>query len=218
MIAILHRKRLESTLPHVARGAIMAMISPGVGHEQPLHSPAHVTVGVRPNHQVEMVGHKTVSQDVDGKSRLGVGHGVDERIVVGRLMENHLPAIAPIEDMTPDVGDRGPCAPWHGSRLSRAAAACNISYVPFSTLRQERSNITTVVYDSAGRVATISQPDSTTEKFSNDQESGWTNSGTSLSPAAATLAGPGRQHLHQPQRQPDHDPALLGMAWEWPAT
>ena len=36
-------------------------------------------------------------------------------------------------------------------------------------------------------MATISRPDSTTEKFTNDQESGWTNSGTSASPAAATL-------------------------------
>ena len=50
-----------------------------------------------------------------------------------------------------------------------------------------RSNSVTVVYDSASRVATISRPDSTTEKFTNDQEAGWTNSGTSGSPAPATL-------------------------------
>ena len=36
-------------------------------------------------------------------------------------------------------------------------------------------------------MGTISRPDSTTEKFTNDQESGWTNSGTSGSPAPATL-------------------------------
>jgi RHS repeat-associated protein len=50
-----------------------------------------------------------------------------------------------------------------------------------------RSNTVTISYDSAGRVGTITRPDSTTEKFTNDQESGWTNSGTSGSPAAATL-------------------------------
>ena len=54
-------------------------------------------------------------------------------------------------------------------------------------ITDQRSNITTVAYDAAARVATISQPDSTTEKFTNDQESGWTNSGTSGSPASATL-------------------------------
>jgi hypothetical protein len=129
MIVVLHGERLESTLPDVARGAVMALIPPGVGHEEPLHPPAHVAVGVRPDHQVEVVGHQTVSQDLDGQSGLGVGHGRDEGIIVGRLMEDDLPPIAPIEDMTPHVGDRGSCAPGHASRLSQAAAGCNISYV-----------------------------------------------------------------------------------------
>jgi RHS repeat-associated protein len=50
-----------------------------------------------------------------------------------------------------------------------------------------RSHTSTIAYDSAGRVGTISRPDSTSETFTNHQESGWTNSGTSGSPAAATL-------------------------------
>ena len=50
-----------------------------------------------------------------------------------------------------------------------------------------RSKTVTISYDSADRVATISRPDSTTETFTNFQESGWTNSGTSLSPASPTL-------------------------------
>ena len=58
-------------------------------------------------------------------------------------------------------------------------------------------------------MATISRPDSTTEKFTNDQESGWTNSGTSASPAAATLLAQSRRHLHEPQRQHDDHPARL---------
>ena len=49
------------------------------------------------------------------------------------------------------------------------------------------SNVTTIVFDSAGRVGTITSADNDSEKFTNDQESGWTNSGTSGSPAAATL-------------------------------
>ena len=48
-------------------------------------------------------------------------------------------------------------------------------------------NVVTVSYDSAERVGTITRPDLTTEEFSADQEQGWTNSGTSGSPAAATL-------------------------------
>ena len=70
------------------------------------------------------------------------------------------------------------------------ASTWGYSYASGGQLTQitdPRSNPATIVYDSAGRVATITQRDGTTEEFSNDQESGWTNSGTSLSPAAATL-------------------------------
>ncbi|MFI5459013.1 MAG: hypothetical protein ACHRXM_26590 [Isosphaerales bacterium] len=50
-----------------------------------------------------------------------------------------------------------------------------------------RSNTVTVAYDGAERASTVTRPDLTTEEFTPDQESGWTNTGTSGSPAAATL-------------------------------
>ena len=49
------------------------------------------------------------------------------------------------------------------------------------------SRIATVAYDAAERASTITRPDGSAEKFVADQEAGWTNSGTALSPAAATL-------------------------------
>jgi YD repeat-containing protein len=51
----------------------------------------------------------------------------------------------------------------------------------------EPTKITTITYDSAERVGTITQPDSTTEKFSPAQVQGWTNSGTTGSPAPSVL-------------------------------
>ncbi len=54
-------------------------------------------------------------------------------------------------------------------------------------IKDPLGNLVTISYDSAERVGTISLPDSTGETFTNDQESGWTNSGTSGSPAAAIL-------------------------------
>ena len=50
-----------------------------------------------------------------------------------------------------------------------------------------RSNVVTIIYDSALRVGTITRPDLSTQEFSADEEQGWTNSGTSGSPATATL-------------------------------
>jgi RHS repeat-associated protein len=51
----------------------------------------------------------------------------------------------------------------------------------------EPTKITTIVYDSAERVRTITRADSTTEEFSPAQVQGWTNSGTSGSPVSSTL-------------------------------
>ena len=51
------------------------------------------------------------------------------------------------------------------------------------------------------RVSTVALPDSTTEEFTNDQEAGWTNSGTSLQPGPRPRCWRCRQHLHQPQQQ-----------------
>jgi RHS repeat-associated protein len=53
----------------------------------------------------------------------------------------------------------------------------------------EPTKTTTITYDSAERVGTITQPDSTTEEFSAAQTQGWTNSGTSGSPAPSVLLG-----------------------------
>jgi YD repeat-containing protein len=56
-----------------------------------------------------------------------------------------------------------------------------------TSIADERAKVTTITYDSAEGVGTITRPDATTQLVSADQEQGWTNSGTSASPAAATL-------------------------------
>jgi YD repeat-containing protein len=95
----------------------------------------------------------------------------------------------------------------------------NYAYASGGQLTQitdPRSKTVTVAYDSASRVATISRPDSTTEKFTNFQESGWTNSGT--------LGSRHRRHCWRRQRaripaptatRPRFSPT--GWAWGRPA-
>ena len=88
-----------------------------------------------------------------------------------------------------DPADRIVTFTHSGGNLTQATlpdgSNWDYSYASGSQLTQikdPRSNTTTIVYDSAGRVGTISRPDGTSEEFTNDQESGWTNSGTSASP------------------------------------
>jgi len=45
----------------------MAMISLGVGYQQPSHPAAEIAVGMGPVQQVEVVGHQAVSQQIDGQ-------------------------------------------------------------------------------------------------------------------------------------------------------
>jgi RHS repeat-associated protein len=60
------------------------------------------------------------------------------------------------------------------------------------------SHIVTVAYDSAERASTVTRPDNSVETFVSDQERGWTNSGTSGSPAAATLLAEARSTYTDP--------------------
>ena len=73
----------------------------------------------------------------------------------------------------------------------------------------EPTKTTTVTYDSAERVGTITQPDSTTEEFSAAQTQGWTDSGTTGQPGAFGVARRSRLDLHRPAQQCDHRRARL---------
>ena len=77
----------------------------------------------------------------------------------------------------------------------------------------EPTKITTITYDSAERVGTITQADSTTEEFSPAQEQGWTNSGTTGSPAPSVLLAEVGSTYTDPLEQHDHRRAPTGAAW-----
>src|SRR5262249_53058620 len=75
------------------------------------------------------------------------------------------------------------------------SAAWRYSYDGSGRLTQgtdPNSKTVTDAYDTSERPSTITRPDSTTETFAADQARGWTNSGTSGSPAAATLLAEAR--------------------------
>jgi hypothetical protein len=126
------KSALRSPLPYMTRGVVMTMVSLGVGHEQPAHPAAQITVGPRPHHPVEVIGHQPVSQDIDGQTDGRIDHGLDQGVRVGGLMEDRLTVIAAIEDMIPHAGDGGSCGPGHGPIGQPARVGCKMRSVPFS--------------------------------------------------------------------------------------
>ena len=69
-------------------------------------------------------------------------------------------------------------------------------------------------YDRADRVGTIyAAGQHAPRQFTNDQESGWTNSGTSGSPAAATLLAQATSTYTDPNGNVDRRCGPTGGAW-----
>jgi len=107
------------------------MITLGVGHEQPSHPAAQIAIGMRPDHQVEVVGHQAVSQEIQGQAGGGIRHGLDESVVLGGLMDHGLAAIAAIENVIPHAGDGGSCGPWDDRILPQGSRQPQYSFRPF---------------------------------------------------------------------------------------
>ncbi len=72
MIVLLDGERLETTVPHVPGRVMVALVAAAMGRRQPMHPAALVTVSQRPERQVEVVGHDTVSQSARGMSQFGL--------------------------------------------------------------------------------------------------------------------------------------------------
>lgn len=67
MAIVLHRKRFEASLPDVATGLLVAMVTADMGSQQPLHPAAEVTIGMRPDGQMEVIGHQAIGEDPQRK-------------------------------------------------------------------------------------------------------------------------------------------------------
>ena len=68
MLVVLDWEGFETALPDMACRVVMAMVPAGMRREQPLHPAAEITIGNRSDHQVKMVRHQTIAQQVDGQS------------------------------------------------------------------------------------------------------------------------------------------------------
>jgi hypothetical protein len=113
----LNGKCLEPTLPDVSAAAVVAMVSPDVAGEQPLHPAAEVAVLAGPQHEVKMVGHQAVAEDSHRHAfdpRFRFCHQVQKGGVVFGLAEDLLAAIAAIQDVIAIIAGRSPSGAWHG--------------------------------------------------------------------------------------------------------
>ena len=77
----------------------MPVVSVRVRRQQPAHPTPQVPIPLGSYDQVEVVGHEAVAEDVERDPVRRVVDGLDERVVVGRLVEDRLAAVAAIQGM-----------------------------------------------------------------------------------------------------------------------
>src|SRR5262245_57595579 len=64
--------RLESALPNVAGGLGVAVVALGMGHQELSHPAPEVVLGTGPEHQVEIVRHQAVAEDVRSNTSISL--------------------------------------------------------------------------------------------------------------------------------------------------
>ena len=91
----------EPPLPHVPDRAVVTVVAPRVSRQQPLHPAAEVAVAARAEHDGEVVGHQAVAEQVHRQATARVGLGLDEGVVVGRLVKHRVAAAARFKARSP---------------------------------------------------------------------------------------------------------------------
>ena len=129
MIVVLDDERLESPLPNVPAGTVVAVIASGVGHEQPLHPSAQVAVSLGTHQQVTTIRYQTVPEHIHGKPSAGVDDGLDEGVLVAGLMEDGLAAVAAVEHVIQHAANRGSGSSWHAKIAMKDLFIIIILYV-----------------------------------------------------------------------------------------
>ena len=105
MPVVLAEECLEPPLPDRPAGAVLAPIPPHMLRQEPLHPARQVAVAVRPQDQVEMIGHQAIAKDPNRESALGQGDHLGERREVVKLEEDVGAGVTAVQNIVILVGD-----------------------------------------------------------------------------------------------------------------
>src|SRR5208337_2847212 len=130
VVIVLDRGRLAPPLPEMAAGPVVPVIAACVGRQQPLHPAPEVTVDLRAQDQMEVIGHQAIVQDIDGQQGSRVDHRLHEFGVILIHVEHRLAAIAPIHGVIPHPTDRRSCCSRHETSVNQAGLQINKALCP----------------------------------------------------------------------------------------
>lgn len=121
MVAVLYHRALESSLPDMAAGTVIAVVSLGVRNQQALHDAADARSLVGPEQKMYMICHQAIAEQVKRLSLLQVGNSLEKRQIVSFVQENLLSSISAIDHMIDQTISNRAKWPSHAYRLPEFA-------------------------------------------------------------------------------------------------
>src|SRR5262249_23601984 len=122
---LLNGKCLEPTLPYVPRGFVVAMVTPCMSRQYPLHPASQVAIAVRSHHEVEVIWHQTQAEDIHRQASTSIHHRVYECVGLSGFMENGTPPVTAVEHVVPYVRGRRSCGSGHFVRFQNGRPSRN---------------------------------------------------------------------------------------------
>lgn len=105
MPILLNREGFETSLPDMAARSAETVIAADMGGHQPLHEHAEVAVLIRPQQQMEVIGHQAVAKHGHGDPLGRLCQQRKKVPVVPLVMENSGAGIAAVYDVVADAAN-----------------------------------------------------------------------------------------------------------------
>jgi hypothetical protein len=99
MIVVLNRKRLESSLPDVTDGLVAKPMPPHMRRHEPMHPTPERPIVLRSKHEVEVVRHQAIRQDVHGMTLARHRYERQKTREISCDMEHGPAIVGPIQDV-----------------------------------------------------------------------------------------------------------------------
>ncbi len=93
------RERLEPALPDMPGVSVILEVTTHVCGQQPVHPSRKITVTIRSNHQVKVIGHQAVSQQPHGKSQRRFTDDFKKCAVVLLLIKDPISSMTTVRHM-----------------------------------------------------------------------------------------------------------------------
>jgi hypothetical protein len=115
MLVLLDGKTFESSLiERAGSGRVMVRVPAlSMGHGEQAHEFAQFPVLARPEHEMPVVGHQTVTDDSDGQLLVGSLDDLLHRYVIRVVVEQTAASDGSVQNVIGDTARRYPQTPWH---------------------------------------------------------------------------------------------------------